>query len=62
MKIIFIFFVIDISFPKNMHDTFEEFPSLVDKGIPPRDKTNKLMATLNDKKIMLFLYTCLNLY
>ena len=46
----FYIFVIDISFPKNMHDTFEEFPLLVDKGIPPGNKTNKLMATLNDKK------------
>ena len=46
----FYIFVIDISCPKNMHDAFDEFPLLVDKKILPGDKTNKLMATLNDKK------------
>ena len=37
-----------------MHGTFEEFPLLVDKEIPPGDKTNKLMATLDDKKDYFF--------
>ena len=43
-------FVVDISCPEELLDTFEGFPLLVDHDIPPGDQTKKLRATLGDKK------------
>ena len=43
-------FVIDIYYPKKLHDRDFEFPILCDQSIPPNDKVKKLISTFYDKK------------
>ena len=46
----FFVFVVDIHYPKKLHDRDLEFPILCDQSIPQNDKTRKLMSTFYDKK------------
>ena len=43
-------FVVDIHYPKTLHDRDFEFPILCDQSIPPNDGAKKLMSTFYDKK------------
>ena len=46
----FYVFVVDIDYPKELHDEHEEFPLLVDQRTPPNDKVRKLISDLCNKK------------
>ena len=43
-------FVLDIHYPKKLHNRDFEFPFLCDQSIPKNDKTKKIMLTFYDKK------------
>ena len=46
----FYVFVVDIDYPKELHDEHEELPLLVDQKTPPNHKVKKLISDLSDKK------------
>ena len=43
-------YVVDIHYPKKIHDRDFEFPIICNQVIPPNDQVKKLMPTFYDKK------------